>query len=113
MPILSDQFILFYQPPCGNWYVHSHKLYSSVEAGKTGAQKFLPSGTRIAVVPADIALIEECAHEVPAEAVFSWCVHYSLEELDTMVRAGKIKNCPECGAFLGLNQEHDCPVKTP
>lgn len=61
-----DPFVLLYQPPCGKWYVHSHKLYPSIADGKIGAQKFLPPGTRIAIIPVDIALVEECAHEVPA-----------------------------------------------
>lgn len=44
-------FVLFYKPPCGKWYVHSHKLYSDDAAANEAAVQFLPSGTPIAVVP--------------------------------------------------------------
>lgn len=43
------RFVLFYQPPCGDWYVHSHKLYPSEEAARAAARKFLPVGTVIAI----------------------------------------------------------------
>lgn len=74
MTVLSDeQFILFYKPPCGNWYVHSHKLYSSVRAGQAGARKFLTPGTMIAVLPLDTALLTACQHEVPETFQCKFC----------------------------------------
>ncbi len=46
-------FILLYMPPCGEWYVHSHKLYTSVEQARDKAAKFLTPGTRIRIVELD------------------------------------------------------------
>ena len=43
-------FVLLYRPPCGEWYIHSHKLYPSKEIARTRAQKFLPTGTPIAII---------------------------------------------------------------
>lgn len=45
------------------------------------------------------------------ERKIRWDVLHSLAELEAGVRAGKLRNCEECGAFLGLTQAHDCPVK--
>ncbi len=47
---MTEQFILFYKPPCGAWYVHSHKLYPSAAAAEHAAGKFLAAGTPIAIL---------------------------------------------------------------
>lgn len=43
-------FALLYKPPCGEWYVHSHKLYDSREQAREKASKFLEPGVPIAIV---------------------------------------------------------------
>lgn len=52
------KFILFYKPPCGNWYVHSHKLYPSVDAAYEAAKKFLHPDIPIAVKQVDTDYLE-------------------------------------------------------
>ncbi len=50
--------VLFYKPPCGKWYVHSHKTYPSVEDAYAAAKKFLHPDTPIAVLPVDVDYLE-------------------------------------------------------
>lgn len=45
------KYVLFYLPPCGAWYVHSHKLYDSEEEARDAARRFLRPGTSITVSP--------------------------------------------------------------
>lgn len=44
--ILDDQgqgsHLLLYRPPCGKWYVHSHKLYPNQDEAADAAIRFLP-----------------------------------------------------------------------
>lgn len=47
----DPEFLLFYQPPCGKWYVHSHKLYGSFDLARQAARKFLEPGTPISILP--------------------------------------------------------------
>lgn len=50
--------VLFYKPPCGKWYVHSHKTYPSVEDAYAAAKKFLHPDPPIAVLPVDVDYLE-------------------------------------------------------
>lgn len=43
------RYLLFYKPPCGSWYVHSHKLYDTPEQARDSAKRFLHPDTEIAV----------------------------------------------------------------
>lgn len=43
------RYLLFYKPPCGLWYVHSHKLYDTPEKAREAAKRFLHPDTEIAV----------------------------------------------------------------
>ncbi len=52
------KYILLYKPPCGVWYVHSHKLYDSVEAARRAAIKFLHSDTPVYILPFSISRVE-------------------------------------------------------
>lgn len=45
------KFALFYFPPCGKWYVHSHKLYETADAARDAARKFLVPGALFAILP--------------------------------------------------------------
>lgn len=66
-----DQFALFYKPPCGRWYVHSHKLYPSVEAAEQAARAFLHFTTPFAVLFIDhrkLALLERQFSSPPTPA---------------------------------------------
>lgn len=47
------KYVLFYRPRCGDWYVHSHKLYSSEEKAREAAKKFLHPKTQISIMPMD------------------------------------------------------------
>jgi len=47
-------YILFYRPPCGKWYVHSHKLYDSPAQADEAAGRFLHAETPRAVLPVDL-----------------------------------------------------------
>lgn len=58
------KFILFYQPPCGTWYVHSHKLYATEAAAEAAAAKFLPPDTPISVAPISISWVDNLARKV-------------------------------------------------
>lgn len=51
------KYALLYQPPCGAWYVHSHKLYDSPEQADEAAGRFLHHTTPRAVVPIDLAAL--------------------------------------------------------
>lgn len=55
------RFALFYLPPCGEWYLHSHKLYDSREVALEKALKFLPPGSIVSVQPVDIELLYDQA----------------------------------------------------
>lgn len=61
-----SKIVLFYLPPCGNWYVHSHKLYDTGDEAFEAAKKFLVPGTKFAPVTIDISRIDAHAYEVPA-----------------------------------------------
>lgn len=41
--------LLLYKPPCGKWYVHSHKLYASHLEAYEAAKKFLHPDTPFAI----------------------------------------------------------------
>lgn len=45
-----DKFILLYQPPCGRWYVHSHKLYDTRMQAVEAINKFLHADTPTLIV---------------------------------------------------------------
>lgn len=47
----AGPFALLYQPPCGQWYVHSHKMYPTIDAADAAAEKFLHTETPRVVVP--------------------------------------------------------------
>jgi len=51
-------FVLFYQPPCGKWYVHSHKRYPSAAAARLAAGEFLHPDT-----PYQVRSVAALAHE--------------------------------------------------
>jgi len=55
-------FVLLYKPPCGEWYVHSHKIYGNMEAARSKARKFLPRGTPIAILALEFDLSEVSKH---------------------------------------------------
>ncbi len=38
-------FILLYQPPCGQWYVHSHKIYPTIDKANAAIERFISLGT--------------------------------------------------------------------
>ncbi len=57
--IARFKYLLFYEPPCGEWYVHSHKLYSSEEAARDAARKFLSPETPIAIVPIFMDMLDQ------------------------------------------------------
>lgn len=52
-------YILFYKPPCGKWYVHSHKLYDTPLQADDAAKRFLAQGTPYAVLPVDVEELDE------------------------------------------------------
>lgn len=56
-------FILFYKPPCGIWYVHSHKLYPSTDAAYEAAKKFLAPDTPISILSVSMDYLET-AHRI-------------------------------------------------
>lgn len=60
------KFALFYRPPCGMWYIHSHKLYETPEKAHEAAKKFLHPDTLIFVLPVDVPF---GAGAVPVSAV--------------------------------------------
>lgn len=43
-------FLLLYKPPCGKWYVHSHKLYMTVDDAYKAVCKFLHKGTPFQII---------------------------------------------------------------
>jgi hypothetical protein len=51
-------WLLFYFPPCGKWYVHSHKIYESLAEAKEAAEKFLHPGTRFCIRSFDLGLLK-------------------------------------------------------
>ena len=51
--------MLLYLPPCGVWYVHSHKLYDSPDDARGGARRFLPQGTEYAIIAIDVSVLDE------------------------------------------------------
>jgi hypothetical protein len=53
------KFILMYKPPCGLWYVHSHKLYDTEDQGRDAARRFLSPGTEYKLVPIDVEALDE------------------------------------------------------
>lgn len=58
--------VLFYQPACGGWYVHSHKTYDTPAQALEAARKFLPEGTTIAIFPvASIELYDKAQGVAP------------------------------------------------
>lgn len=60
-----NKYILLYMPPCGNWYVHSHKIYPSEAAAIEAAKKFIAPGTLIAVYPIIVGWIASLAEPTP------------------------------------------------
>lgn len=60
-------YVLFYQPPCGRWYVHSHKLYPSAANAFDAAKRFLSPGTPIAVLPVGEKALADAAEVDPSE----------------------------------------------
>lgn len=55
----NAQYILLYLPPCGRWYVHSHKIYPSPEAARAAAKKFLHPDVVISVAIIDLSCHDE------------------------------------------------------
>lgn len=55
---VPSKFVLFYQPPCGKWYVHSHKLYPTPDKAREAAEQFLSPGTPIAIVEMNLDVLE-------------------------------------------------------
>jgi hypothetical protein len=62
---IQGGYVLFYQPPCGKWYVHSHKIYGSVQDAFTAAEKFLSSGTPISIIAIGEQALETSKGFVP------------------------------------------------
>lgn len=58
------RYALLYLPPCGVWYVHSHKMFDTEELARQGARKFLPTGTEYAVIPVDVSALDETSSVV-------------------------------------------------
>jgi len=56
---------LFYKPPCGQWYVHSHKLYSSYQEAKEAAAKFLHPETPICCLAINEDVLDACQVRIP------------------------------------------------
>lgn len=54
-------YALFYMPPCGKWYVHSHKLFLSTELARDAAKRFLSAGTPYVILPINLATLGEAA----------------------------------------------------
>lgn len=61
---MTWKFVLFYQPPCGTWYVHSHKLYDTEADAIEAAKKFLCANTPIYTMPVPVATFENYAKTV-------------------------------------------------
>lgn len=61
----SDRYVLFYQPPCGAWYVHSHKIYASAGDAAAAAKKFLAPGTPISIMKFNVSRLDETKVLVP------------------------------------------------
>lgn len=51
-------YLIFYKPPCGIWYVHSHKIYPTLGAAKDAIKRFLPRGTPTAIRSIDLVALE-------------------------------------------------------
>lgn len=68
MPVLSEKYILIYKPPCGTWYVHSHKLYDSPEDLVIAAKKFLSPGTPVSGLAVSLTQCEKLQKIVPEES---------------------------------------------
>lgn len=45
----NKKILLFYKPPNGKWYVHSHKLYGNAGEARAAAREFLSPGTPYAL----------------------------------------------------------------
>lgn len=60
-------FVLFYKPPCGRWYVHSHKLYESEGAARAAAARFLTPGTPISIATVAATMLDRDAFPLPKE----------------------------------------------
>lgn len=67
--------VLFYQPPCGKWYVHSHKLYPSQDAATEAAGKFLSPGIPFAAVPVELGELNRIAAGEPCAGLPWRCFH--------------------------------------
>lgn len=61
----SDRYVLFYQPPCGDWYVHSHKIYTSAGDAAAAAKKLLAPGTPISIMKFTVSRLDETKVLVP------------------------------------------------
>jgi hypothetical protein len=46
---MYEKYALFYKPACGEWYVHSHKLYDTKKKAEAAAHKFLMPGQVYAI----------------------------------------------------------------
>ena len=52
-----DKFILLYQPPCGRWYVHSHKLYDTRMQAVEAINRFIHPETPTLTVSANAMVV--------------------------------------------------------
>lgn len=52
-------YALLYKPPCGKWYVHSHKLYADPLQAEHAADKFLSPGTPYVAYQIDVEHLDE------------------------------------------------------
>jgi len=58
-----NAYILLYKPPCGRWYVHSHKLYPTKAAAYEAAAKFLCPGTPYTTRPVNLAELDQSVND--------------------------------------------------
>lgn len=52
-----EKIALLYMSRCGTWYVHSHRLYATVDEARQAAEKFLPVNTPVAFAPITAAML--------------------------------------------------------